>query len=232
MPVPYPYYIAKGTWAAGAAAIVVPAPTCVANDLLFLVVATANEAITVTTAGWTQIPTVSPQYTGTAKQTASARIGVYYRWANSATPGPVAVADSGDFTTAIQFSVRGVANDATFINTSAGRSLGASTNVNCLGLVTTKPYTKVIHFIGLDKDATDSDTITAWFPPSTARNGLEIHDQTINTVNGGGLAIYTFDMLNAGATGNVFGTGDSSTVRSYISIALNTKYQRRIPKLR
>ena len=236
MPVPYPYYVAKGTFTSGAGAITVPAPTCQAGDLLILVVATANNTILLgTNANRWNAAAVAQTGVGTANSTLATRVGVYFQFAPNSSPGSQAITDSGDYQTGIMISVRGVSNTAAipFLNAQNIISRGtSSTNVNCPSVITTRNYCKVLCFIGLDKDANDSDTITSWFPPATSTNGTEIHDQTVNTGNGGGLAIYTFDQLNAGNTGELFGLGDSSTPRSYITIALNTSYQRRISKVR
>jgi hypothetical protein len=232
---PFPAYIGKGTFASGASAITVGAPANIqADDLILLCVETENTVIVLGdgSARWTQVPTVSPQSTGTANTAGGVRLGVYYRWSPNTTPGSQVVNDGGGHQTGIMIGIRGVKNVASslFINDSKGFIKTANTNISAPNIVTTKPYCYVLNFVGLDKDAGDTDTITAWFPPTGSSNTREIHDQTVVTGAGGGVAIYGYEWLNTGNTGFTYGTGDSSTVRVYITLGLETNYQRRLFK--
>ena len=217
---PSPAWISSGTAASSAAAVSIPAPSgTTAGDLKLLLVATANQAITIANTGWAEV-TGSPQFTGTAAAAGGVRLGVYYIWATNSTSYAVTVNDSGDLQYARQILVRNVSNTNPF-NATVGVARAASTNVNCPGVVTTEDHCLILSCIGLDKDLADSDTITSWFPPSGAQNTAEVFDATVATGFGGGVALYRYTARTAGATGNVFGTADSSTTRAYLTIALS-----------
>lgn len=219
MPYPFPVFVNKGTFASGTASINVGAPASVSNqDLMIVIVESANEAIAVANADWTQM-TGSPVFIGTANAAGGVRLGVFYKWAQNSSPGIVTITDTGNHTTGQQYAIRGVAN-TNFIHATQTAARTASTNVNCPGVTTTVPYCLIMHFIGNDKDLADTDTITSWFPPSALSNTVEIHDQTVSTALGGGIGAYRGNMQSPGVTGNTFGTGDTSVARVYLTIAL------------
>lgn len=232
-PYPFPYYVNKGTFASGAGALTVTAPANVqADDLLILVLESENSPITLgTNSGrWTEF-TNSPQSTGTANAAGGVRVGVYYRWSPNTAPGSQATVDTGGHHTGIMIAIRGVSNTAGFF-VSAGYARAASANVATPEVTTPAPYYLIVNCIGLDKDLADSDTITAWFPDASIANTKEIHDQTVTTGAGGGIAIFLGEKQTAGATGNNFGTGDTSTTRAYLTIGLKPGHNRRMRVLR
>lgn len=213
-----PTFVAKGTFASGTGAIIPGLPAGIRNrDLMLLFVESANQAIATPT-GWTQVPTVSPQFTGTAAAAGGVRLAVFYKLVLGTEIAP-SVADTGNHTTAIIIAVRGV-NMANLINASVGAVDSAATSaIAYRGVTTTKDDCFIVHAIGLDQDIAGTAQVGA---PSNANltSLTEQHDQTVALGVGGGLAIVTGYRDVAGATGNTTATGAASTTHAYITLAL------------
>src|SRR5688500_11199076 len=130
-----PVYVAKGTFQSGTGALTVPMPTGIRNDdLLLLVVETANQVITTPT-GWTQV-TGSPQSIGTAAAAGGVRLGVFWKLVRG-TEASVSVADSGDHQTAIVTAYRGVDIVNPFNGTPAGSTQSSTSSVIFPAVTTT-----------------------------------------------------------------------------------------------
>ena len=208
---------AKGAFTSGAGALSVPVPAGYQdNDVFLLFVESANEAIA-TPAGWTQTNN-SPQSTGVAVAAGGVRLAVFYKIVSGAQAN-VAVADSGDHTTAIIANFRGV-DIAAPIHMTIGKVDSVATSaLSASGFTTTVNNALIINAIGLDKDLADADTISSVTNTSLI-NVTEQHDQTVSTGVGGGIAFITGEKVSAGLVSNTTATGDTATTHAYITIAL------------
>lgn len=214
-----PTFVAKGAFTSGAAALAVPAPAGIqANDFLLLKVESANEAITSPGGDWVELPTDSPQFTGTAATAGGVRLALFYKF-TTGTETDVTIADSGNHTTAIMSAYRGVDRNSP-IHVSAGSvDAAATTSVSCPAVTTTINNCLIVNIIGLDKDLADSDTLASVANASLG-SVTEQHDQTVSTGVGGGIAFITGTLDTAGNSGNTTATGDTSTTHAYITVAL------------
>jgi hypothetical protein len=203
--------------AAGISGLPIPAGSI--GDLLLLLVNTANEAISVTTSGWTQV-TNSPQSTGTAAAAGGVRLGVYWRIRDGTEP-TVTIADSGSYTYAKVIRLSGVDTSAPINITAGSVDSAATTNLTAPGVTTTVANCLIVHIVGLDKDANDIDTFTGTAANANLTSITEQFDNTVSTGAGGGLLIITGAKATAGATGNTTATAgfDTSTTHAYITIA-------------
>ncbi|MBI4386742.1 MAG: fibronectin type III domain-containing protein [Elusimicrobia bacterium] len=214
-----PVHACKGTFTSGSGALSVPVPTCYAdNDVFLLFVESANETI-VTPSGWTELSN-SPTYTGTAASAGGVRLGVFYKVVSGA-QSDVSVADSGNHTTAIIAAFRGVDTANPIHVTSGSVDASATSSLSAPSLITTSANTVIVNAIGLDKDLGDTDTLSSWANANLV--GLtEVHDQTVNTNAGGGIAYSTGVKTQPGATGNTTATGDTAEKHAYLTIALKS----------
>ena len=212
-----PTFVNKGTFTSGTAGLSVPVPSGIAqNDLLILVVESANQAIA-TPSGWTQV-TNSPQFTGTAAAAGGVRLAVFYKIAG-ASEGSVTVADTGDHTVAQIFAWRGV-DTTTPIPQSAGAvDASATASLSCPAVTTTRNNCVIVNAIALDKDLNDTDTLSAHANASLTTL-TEHHDQTVASGVGGGIAVLSGVKATAGASGNTTATGDTSTTHAYLTFAI------------
>jgi hypothetical protein len=196
-----------------------PMPSGSIGDLLLLLVNTANEAISVTTSGWTQV-TNSPQSTGTAAAAGGVRLGVYWRVRDGTEP-TVSIADSGSYTYAKVIRLSGVDTSAPINITAGSVDSTATNNLTAPGVTTTVANCLIVHIVGLDKDLADVDTFTGTATNANLANITERFDTTVNAGAGGGLLILTGEKATAGATGNTTATAgfDTSTTHAYITVA-------------
>lgn len=186
-----------------------PAGT-IAGDLLVMFLETADETITV--AGWTELPTVSPQSVAGAT-----RLTVFYKIAVGG--DATTTSDSGDHQIGriigITASTFNLVNP---IDSSAGGVRDpASTTATVPGPTTTQAQCLV-----LAASSHDLDTTTAAFSAPTNANltgiTLRINNSTTDG-NGGGLGVASGVKATAGAVGNTTMTVTSS-VGGMIALAI------------
>jgi hypothetical protein len=211
-------YVSAGTAASGAAAITVALPaTRQTDDLLLLLVETANQAVT-TPSGWTEAPS-SPQGTGTAAGTAATRLSLFYRWVDG-TETNASVADSGDHQTAQIICYRGVDLSNPF-NASAGSVKDtASTAVTFPSVTTTVDNCRVLLIEAHALPDSNSTAIVSGHTNANLTDIIEQLDQNTNAGNGGGFSLADGAMETAGATGTSSATLTTSSVGAHITLAL------------
>jgi len=209
----------EGTFTAGFGALSVPVPAGYQDgDVFLLFVNSANQAITVNSAGWTEVAN-SPQGTGAAGFAGGVRLAVFYKVVSGAQAN-VSVADSGTYTAAMIANFRGVDTTTPIHLTAGSVDAAATANISTPSLTTTIANTLIVNAIGLDKDLNDTNTITTAPVNANLTNLTEQHDQTVTSGAGGGIAYFTGDKATAGAVGNTTATADSSTTHAYITVAL------------
>jgi hypothetical protein len=216
-------FVNKGTFASGTSTISPGLPASMASgDLCLMFIESANEAISITTAGsiaWTQV-TNSPIYTGTAAQAGGVRLAVYYGWFSSGTTAPT-IADSGDHTTGIIMAFRGV--DATTpFDATPTTSVDASntTTLTPTAITTATTNACVVYGIAIDADAATSDAIGGTLSNSNLSNITVRHEQTVTSGTGGGIGVITATKATAGATGSTTGGTTVSCTHAYLTMAL------------
>lgn len=209
-------YVGKSAFASGTGSLSVAAVSgCAANDLLIMVVHSANQTIT-TPSGWTEV-TGSPQSTGTAGAAGGVRIGVFYFVLDGAdTADPVA--DSGSVTCAIKFAFRGVDIVAPF-NATAGSTQSATTSMSWPGLTTTVNDCMLVLCCAQDTDATSTATSGA-LTNAGLTSITERHDQTVTSGAGGGVVVNTGLRATAGTVASSTSTGSTSVTHAYVTLAL------------
>lgn len=193
-----PEFISYGPFAESVNAVTVQTPYSFINgDLLVLVVASVNQAIT-TPSGWTQV-TNSPQGTGTAGAVQSIRIGVFTKIASGA-QAAVTVADTGNLTMGRMFCFRKV-DQTTPIEVTSGSVLATASTTHTLPAITTSTNNVMVaHCTGIGRDASLSLNYTT--TTNANLTGLTARvSQTTATASGGGIGLVTGIKTTAGATG-------------------------------
>ena len=201
---PIPTYIgASATTFNNANAGVVGLPGSLeANDVLLLVVETANQSVNVTEAGsagtWTQIPD-SPQGTGTAAGTTSTALTVFWaRYPGTGTTGPT-ISDSGDHQIAAIHAFRGVAtSDDPFDVTSGNIDATSDTSLSATGDTTTVANTLVVIAAALMDDAQNFGG--TWTNADLSSITVRANEGT-SAGNDGRLGVVTGKKTTAGAYG-------------------------------
>ncbi len=214
-------YISEGTAASGAAAIAVGIPaTRQTDDLLLMLVETANQAVTLSgadSANWLQVPS-SPQGTGTAGGTAATALTVFYRWVDGTEAG-VTVNDSGDHQTAQVIQYRGVHRTSPFNANAGSTRTTAGTGVTFPSVATTVDNCLVLLMEAHSLPDSPSTTITSGHTNANLTGIVEHLDQNTNAGNGGGFSLAEGTKATAGTVGTSTATTTSS-VGGMITLAL------------
>jgi len=214
-----PTWKSAGTAASGTGAVSAGMPSSFsAGDLLFMVVATANQAVATPPSGWTEVSS-SPQGTGTAAGTAAARITVYAKIATGS-EASTNIGDAGDHTLVNTFAIAGPHQTlASALHVVAGDVAStASTSVTFPGGTTTVNNCLILNIIA---NATDSATAqgSGW---ANANLGSVTEQLDFGTTsgNGSGITVISGTLNTAGAIGGTTGTLATSSVQGRITIAI------------
>jgi len=217
-----PTYVGAGTAKSDTLPITsVPWPSGhLAGDLGILVIETAAQAPgNNPPSGWTAVPTVSPQSTGTAGAAGATALYVYYRIATSSSEAAADIGDSGDHQIAFITAYRGVDTSAPIGVTAGAVQASASTSVS-IPSVTTTGADRLIVLISTN--ATDGTTTAQLSGVTNA--GLANITQRKTTQSGvgfgGGVSVYTGEKATAGATGATTGTLATASAQANITLAL------------
>ena len=211
-----------GTVAAGTGAITPALPAGrLTDDLLLLLVETANEAVTLTggdASNWLQLSS-SPQGTGTAAGTAAARLTVFYRWVTGTEAAP-GVGDSGNHQIARIIAYSGVDTSAPF-NVQAGTTrTAAGTTVTFPSVVTTVADCMVLLMEAHSLPDSTSTAIVSGHTNANLSGITERLDNNTNAGNGGGISLAEGLKATAGTVGTSTATVTTSSVGGMITLAL------------
>lgn len=187
-----------------------PAGT-VAGDLLVMFLETANEAITV--AGWTQLPTSSPQGTGTL----GTRLSVFYRVATGT--DPTTTSDSGDHQIGRIVGISGFNPTAPIDSSAGGVRSAAGTTATVPGPTTTQASCLILAASSHDLDQSGGAFTTASWANANLTAITERINNSCTDGNGGGLAVASGVKATAGAVGNTTVTVLSS-IGGMIALAI------------
>lgn len=211
-----PYYYSAGTFASGTGALSVSIPAgYVAGDLFLLLVESANQGIA-TPSGWTETGS-SPQFTGSAASAGGVMLAVFWKIA-SGSESAVAVADTGNHTTARIFCIKG-AHDTTPIHATAGNSSSATTAITCPAVTTTRAECLIVNCIATDRDIAGTANFSGW--TNAALTGLtEYGDASTSSGVGGGIAMACGTLAAAGSSGTTTVTQAASVTTARITLAI------------
>ncbi|NWG38102.1 hypothetical protein [Nitrososphaera sp.] len=221
-PSPVPTYVGAGTTFNNAGSGTVALPSSLQeDDVLLLVVETANQAVSVTAGGsagtWTEV-TNSPQGTGTAGGTTATRLTVFWaRYPGTGTTGPT-ISDSGDHQIAAIHAFRGV--DPTgdpWDVTSGNIDATSDTSLSATGATTTEENTLVVILATLMDDAQNfgATWTNANLANITARNNF-----SGAAGNDGRAIVVTGEKASTGAYGATTNTLSANSVKGMMTIAL------------
>ncbi len=218
-----PVFNLAGTGVGSVTAATVAWPSHATNDVALLLIESANEDVTLSTAaGFVQI-TDSPQGTGVAASTTAVRIEAYWCRATSATQASVVIADPGNHVAAQIITFTNIATKGNPWNvTSGGVQDTPSTNCQVAGATTTMADCLVVVVVANDLDIANA-------PASTWTNGnlasptfAQVASFQTQAGNGGGFGVAAGGLAVAG-TSTV--TLASATKQAFMVIALRPDFE-------
>lgn len=216
-----PFLWSVGT-PAGSTGVISPAwPVHQAGDVALLFIETANQPVTFSNAaGFTEV-SGSPQGTGPSGNTVATMMSVFWARATSSSMGAPTTNDPGNHAYGVILVFRNVVESGDPVSAfSGGFKTPQSLSVVIPGPVTSEPETLVVTGLATDVDSTASFA-SNWYS-DVLENLTERFDGGITTMNGGGLAVVTGNMRQAGSVGNI--TADvSNSVNGFVSVALKPK---------
>lgn len=211
-------FVAAGTVASGTGAITVPLPSGLqTDDLLFLLVETANENVTTPT-GWTIAPSAH-QGVGTAASTTATEISLFYRWVDG-TESSASVADPGDHVIGRMVAYRGVDTTTPFDTSAGSTKATASTTATFPSITTTVDNCLVLLVEAHSLPDANSTTVVSGHTNANLSGIAERIDNNTNAGNGGGMSLADGTKTTAGATGTTTATLSNSAVGAHITLAL------------
>lgn len=220
-------FIGVGTFAAANGAsinLTMPANLKI-NDLLMLVIHTANEAITIPT-GWTEVGNQANQAIGTATNQLATRLAVCYKWA-AATNATVTVNAVGNILSGQSIAFRFVNKNNPFIATASGTQASSAANPTLNGITTTCPNALIFFALANGRDATATNSFSA-LTNANLNTITERMDSTSGNGTGGGVAAWTAYAALTGAIGNSTATKGVAVTDSttHLTIGLRPKARR------
>jgi len=212
-----PTYQAVGTAQASQAAITVPWPTHVADDIgLLIIESCGGEAANLTTANGFVAVTSSPSSTGTT--TNGTRLTAYWCRATSAAMASPVVTDPGNHVYGQIITFRGcIATGDPWDVTAAAQKASASTSASAPAVTTTLGNCLIVNCIARDNDSAAA-AFSAWANANLASID-ERSDAGTALGNGGGFGVATGVKVAAGDTGATTATVTSS-INASLTIAL------------
>lgn len=211
-------FVGVSAFQSGTGALTVPQPAgAIAGDLLILVVESANQAITTPT-GYTVV-TNSPQGTGTAAAIGAVRLSAFYK-IHTGTEGSVAVADSGNHTTAVLAAYRGITTSIPIGGAAPVGSLQTTAGTFSAPSITTAfSNCMIVHAFATDTDATASNADVTTPVNANLTQLVRRMNQTTASGVGGGVGLVDGIKKTTGATGATTSSGNSA-IRAYLTLAL------------
>ena len=201
---PIPRITALGTFTAGAGGTLFPGqPAHLTNDILVMVVTTANQAIPSWPAGWTEF-TNSPQGTGTAGAIGGVRISAAWkRCASASETAPQLNAGTMNYVGARIFGVRGCITTGNPFDVTVGGVQASATNSYTMPSATTTVPNCLIAYMGaFDQDNAAANQLVMGTVPSGLDSGWDkIVESFTTTGTGGGLGVMYGAKKAAGAAG-------------------------------
>lgn len=219
-----PTYFGQGSAVSSATATVTPLrPASTAtDDLLVLVVETANEPIAAPT-DWTQVP-ASPQGVGTPAAAGATAVQVFWRRQPAAGYVDPVLPDAGDHIVARLFVLRGVsptpANPITAAAVSAGDTAASSTSVVMPATTTLIADCLVVGCLTWDTDSATGQ-VTGGYTNASLASLTERFGGGSSVGNGGGFSVSTGTKAAAGAVSTSTATLLAAAVQGRVVFAVS-----------
>jgi hypothetical protein len=205
-------YQAAGTPVSGTGDLTVAWPAHLSGDVGFLVVESADEAVS-TPSGWTAC-TGSP---GTGSSLT--RCSVFWRRATSAAESDVTVTDPGDHALAVIVTARGAFAGGDPVNAgSGGTETFLDPTYQAGGVTSTADNCLIFTALATSRDDTTLPIAPAALTGCTA-TGTAV-SVSVATGNGGGLWIGYGTKATAGSCGQTTYTHDAVTAVDYVTLAI------------
>lgn len=192
------------------------------NDILLLIIETANEAVSITADGggtWTEV-TNSPQGNGTGGGSSATRLTVFWSRFNGSQTSPT-ISDSGDHQQTLMALVRGCKTTGDPFNITSGGNEGSDTSLDIDGATTTAADCLVLVIATLHVNNATALFGTTWTNSDLAN--ITIFKQvSTNQGNDGQISIVTGEKASAGAYGTTSNTLQFSqpAIKAYMTIAM------------
>ncbi|WP_295217357.1 hypothetical protein [uncultured Brevundimonas sp.] len=206
-----PQWRSVGTVASSTASVTpgIPAGTS-ADDFLLLICETAAQSVTAPS-GWSVIPA---QTTGTAASTTATGPYSFYKIASAGETAPT-IADPGDHIIARIHRFDPAVLDAAFAGSVQS---SASTAVTIPSITTTTGHCLVVGMLSVATDIATSRVST--MSNANLTNVTKRSDDATTQGNGGGISLFTGELVTAGPTGTWSGTIATSSLQGRVAVAL------------
>jgi hypothetical protein len=205
---PTPVVAISGSQIGGTGDITVVMPAHQTNDIIMLLVETANQAVATPAGDYNALVAVG---SGVAADAAASRLSMFWKRAASAAETDIVVTDAGDHTVGRIVVVRGCPTSGTPVSilSSVSDSVAASPAAFATA-ATLVNNTLVMQVIATCEDAASSGQ---WaFTAAGLTESNKLFDFSSNSGNGGGFAVNTGKALLAGSIGI---TTAASAVRTF-----------------
>lgn len=215
----FPTWVGASTTHGGAAGgnIDFTASARASGDMLYVAIASANEAIATPT-GFDEL-SVSPQSRGTAAAVGGIRLAVFEKESDG-TETTVAIADPGNHVFAAGFVIRPATGQSIEIDASAGKNAAAATTHSGNAITTTAPDCLVVDIWGTDQDGLGFN-YTGHTNADLASLTERIDGGTASGV-GSGVAVFTGQKATAGSVAATTASSLGSAAWCAITLALKS----------
>ena len=195
-------------------------PTHLADDVLVMIVETANQAVPSWPAGWTEF-TNSPQGTGTAAAIGGVRISAaWHRCAAAGEAAPQLQLGTMNHGIARIFGIRGCITTGNPFNAVAGGVQATSTNAYTMPSVTTTAADCLIAYIGgFDQDVSTANVFSVTNQGTLDSAVDKVIDSFTATGVGGGLGMFYGVQKAAGASGTIGISAIANGTAAFLTIA-------------
>lgn len=217
---PVPTFVAKGIRISGTGNATPALPAGLqANDIILLVVETANETVSAP-AGYANVAN-SPQGAGTGGAIGSTGVSVFWKRHSGSETDPT-VLDPGDHQNSQTFGFRGcITTGNPWSNTAGGANITQTTAFSASGPTTSLANELAVIIVCCGLDASTAKFTTANNMTGTGlTNLINQEDQSSTSGNGGGIALWTATKATSGTITSLTATANNSTEMSWLIMGL------------
>ena len=194
-------------------------PTHLADDVLVMIVETANQAVPSWPAGWTEF-TNSPQGSGTAAAIGAVRISAaWHRCAAAGEAAPQLQLGTMNHGIARIFGIRGCITTGNPFDAVAGTTVATTTAYTMPSVTTTGPDRLIAYIGGFDQDLTTANVFSVTNQGSLDSAVDKVIDSFTSTGVGGGLGMFYGVKRAAGASGTIGVSAIATGAAAFLTIA-------------
>ena len=222
---PAPSIRNQGAFNASAASFTVDLPAHEIDDILLVVVTTANQLLpaanTFLSNGYQLVPNL-PDGSGSAGAAGGLRMFIYWTRATSAAQTAPVTGDSGSYQSAWAYAIQNcITTGQPFETPANSQQLTASTTLTCPSITTTNANTRVYYAIGMDSDQNNTGPIT--LISNANLTGILNHGGNLSNAGaGGGSALQSGRKITAGAVGTATATITSTIYHTWVAAFVGT----------